>query len=256
MTVEVDATEEREEEAPTPSPPPDVVYVVRRGEDNEPLRYSLRSLAHVPHGTVWIAGYTPTWVRGVRSIDAPQTGRSRFDRSQDNLAAACAHPEVSDSFVLFNDDFYAMEPLGEVPMLHRGRLADVIGRPLGGKRRRSPLAYMQTAMETGWLLTDLGVPDPLSYDLHLPMPIDKGRMGETIEIARRKDVPAGHIRTLYGNYHQVGGQQAEDVKPREGARDPRIPDGPWLSSGDRSWRGKLGAHIRAALPTPSPYEEA
>ncbi len=42
---------------------PDVVYVVRPGDKNEELRYSIRSvIANLPHRKVWIAGYKPTWL--------------------------------------------------------------------------------------------------------------------------------------------------------------------------------------------------
>ncbi|MFF3129757.1 hypothetical protein ACFVRD_48125 [Streptomyces sp. NPDC057908] len=41
---------------------PDIVYVVRPWNQNEQLRYSLRTLANLPHRRVWIAGYCPTWV--------------------------------------------------------------------------------------------------------------------------------------------------------------------------------------------------
>jgi hypothetical protein len=50
---------------------PDVVYVVRPGNRNEELRYSLRSIAaHLPHRRVWLAGFCPSWVRNISFIPA------------------------------------------------------------------------------------------------------------------------------------------------------------------------------------------
>ena len=50
----------------------DIVYVVRPGDENEALRYSLRSLANIPHRTVWIAGYRPKWCYGIVYVPRDQ----------------------------------------------------------------------------------------------------------------------------------------------------------------------------------------
>ena len=70
---------------------PDIVYVVRPGERNEELRYSLRSLSNLPHGRVWIAGYMPKWVTGVEHIPSPAKPGSHV-HAKANLRAACQHP--------------------------------------------------------------------------------------------------------------------------------------------------------------------
>ena len=48
----------------------DLVYIVCPGDQNEELRYSLRSVArNLPGRRVWIFGHTPPWVTGVHSVE-------------------------------------------------------------------------------------------------------------------------------------------------------------------------------------------
>jgi hypothetical protein len=103
---------------------PDVVYIARAGE-NEELRYSLRSLVNIPHGRVWlVGGRPPHWYTGDR-IPTPQTGLKK-DISGRAMVTACLHPEISDEFLLFNDDFYVMTPGPPPGPMHRGPLQGVI----------------------------------------------------------------------------------------------------------------------------------
>lgn len=121
---------------------PDIVYPVRPGTINEELRYSLRSLANVPHGRVWIAGHRPPWARGVGHIPVPPQA-TKYLGSTANLRAAVEHPEVAEEFLYFNDDFFVMTAVQEVPALHRGPVDRVeaygalfVSRKGGGGCRR------------------------------------------------------------------------------------------------------------------------
>lgn len=224
----------------------DVVYVVGPWDDNEELRYSLRSLAaHVPHDRVWLAGHRPPWVTGVGHIPvSPAT--SRFASSTANLLAACTHPDVSEEFAYFNDDFFALTPVTGIPAMHRGRVADVVAATL-----HSP--YRLGAIATARLLRQrYGVRDPLSYELHLPMPVRKDGMIAAIEAG--KDLPVLHKRTAYGNLVRLGGEQVPDCKIKD--LHTGIPDGAtWVSTTDRSFaRGQVGVDIRARFPDPCRYE--
>lgn len=227
----------------------DVVYVAGPWDRNEELRYSLRSLAaHLPHGRVWVAGHRPPWLAGtVGHIQVPPA-QSRFESSTANLRAACEHPEVSEEFVYFNDDFFVMEPVEGVPVMHRGPLADVI------EGTRSSL-YRRGAQATGLLMERLGLADDgplLSYELHVPLPVTKAGMLAAMKAGR--GLPVLHKRTLYGNLHRLGGEQLLDVKVT-GPDDPG-PGGPWLSTSDASFeQGAVGERIRAAFPEPCRYED-
>lgn len=217
----------------------DVVYVVRPGDDNEELRFSLRSLVNLPHGDVWIAGHKPPWVRNVNHVPTRQSG-SKFDNSTANLSAAAA--EVSGRFVYMNDDFFITEPIPHVPMLHNGPVADQFYPRI--------YDYGRGAHLTAALLASHGVPDPLSYELHVPMEMDSGKLLEALRVA--DGVSPLHKRTLYGNLFDVGGDEVADPKAVE-ARGP-LPTGPFLSTNKAAWAGDAGRHIRRMFPNPSRFE--
>lgn len=225
----------------------DVVYIVRPGHVNEELRYSLRGLAHVPHGEVWIVGHRPEWVTGVRHIFVAQQNplHFKYENGTANLIALAEHgPE---RFALFNDDFFCVEPVMGMPLpAHRGTL-----RALAADR---PGRYGQMLLATAALLAEGGNPAPLAYTLHKPLIMSRDGLQLTLNHglrARAGNEPLSW-RSLYGNLMRLGGEYEPDVKVH--AHGP-IPDGAWLSTSDASFKyHRIGKLIRAALPVPSPYE--
>src|SRR5690606_39482205 len=84
-----------------------------------------------------------------------------------NVLAARTHPDISDPFLLFNDDFFVLQPIEEVPILHNG--------PVGGAPRSSVgmSTYQQGRIDTRRLLQQWGYQRPLSYELHIPLEVHK-----------------------------------------------------------------------------------
>lgn len=233
---------------------PDVVIPVREGDHNLELRYALRSLANVPHRRVWIAGHMPTWVRGVRCIPTRQN-RSKYENSTGNLLAACRNPSVSESFVLWNDDIFLLRPVERIPVLHRGPVSEVIGyyESIASK------AYLRGMRTTVAILARLGHPDPLSYELHVPLPMTKSGFLYAYSAAHRQGMPPTrvlHKRTLYGNIARLGGELTRDVKVfRVEQRWEPSPEQLFLSTVDTLFRRHpAGAHVRDLFPDPGPYE--
>jgi hypothetical protein len=234
----------------------DIVYVVGPGEPNDELRYSLRSLRNLPHGQVWIVGHKPRWVRNVQHLPTRQA-RTKYENSTANLLTACTHPDVSARFVYFNDDFFVWNPVAEVPVLHRGPVEPVrrsyerrYGRGPVGKSWRGGMG------QTAALLDSWGVDPVLSYELHIPMLLDKQRMVDAIRKASPAGIVALHKRTLYGNLYRIGGECADDCKVFSTAHR-WTDDQPFLSTSDRVFRaGRVRQAIEARFPKPSPYEEA
>ena len=229
----------------------DIVYVVGPGERNEELRYSLRSLRNLPHDTVWIAGYIPKWVTGVGRIPVEQNGGSKFTNANANIRAACLHPEVSEEFVYFNDDFFVIRPIEQVPVVQRGPLAPML-RP-NHRRKPKSLGYNGGRRETFQLLQELGYRDPIAYEpLHTPMRFEKAKLLEALDIGAK--VPALHYRTLYGNLNAIGGTPHRNVKLSNRMALPE-PDWAFVSTNEKSFeRGKVGQMLRKRFPDPSPYE--
>lgn len=226
----------------------DVVYVVGPQKRTDELRYSLRSLAaHVPHDRVWIVGHKPRWVRGVEHIPRGQFS-TKWLNSTANLRAACEHPDVADEFVYMNDDFFIMRPLEETPVLHRGPVADVAAR--------TPLSrYRAGMMATARVLRSQGVEEPLSYEMHVPLVVDKAKMLNALNLPEARSIPVLHKRTLYGNLAGIGGEQAPDVKVQSASQEP--PEDPlFLSTNSGAFTdGPVGQLIREAFPDPCRYED-
>jgi len=235
----------------------DVVYMVREGSVNEELRFSLRAVAaNLPHAGVWIVGGRPPWLTGVRHLKVRQgTDKHANTWAATTAIANCA--EISDEFVWMHDDMFVMRPVDRVPVLHRGSLDAWLERQRttrGGSWAYDKLAATRAA------LVDAGR-DPaalLSYELHVPMPVDRRWLAEAIAYAdhRREHGRPGLLakRTLYANLAGVGGTQSGDCKIAN-ADDVPDPEAVFLSTSDGSFRyWKVGRHIRRAFPDPSPYE--
>ncbi|MFF5668793.1 hypothetical protein ACFY8S_01430 [Streptomyces hygroscopicus] len=227
----------------------DIVVPVRERAANEQLRYALRSwAAHLPHRRVWIVGYRPRWAAGVEHIRTRQTG-TKYQNTTTAVRAACEHPEVTGTFLLCNDDFFVMQPVDTMPVLHRGPVRKVEEY----YESRANGAYLRGLRETRDLLVELGHADPLSYELHVPMPVEKAGMLAALDQARHLDVV--HKRTLYGTLAGLGGEQIRDVKILHRAPRGYGPNSRFLSTMPDSFAaGHVGQHIRGAFPTPCRYE--
>jgi hypothetical protein len=235
---------------------PDVVIPVRPGDDNEELRYALRSLRLLPHRRVWIAGYLPGWVRNVGHVHVRQQG-TKYRNSTANLVAACRNGDVAEDFVLWNDDFFLLGPVERVEPMHRGEVRDVHAY-YAARYRDSD--YMRGMRMTADILWRLGVKHPLSYELHVPMPMTKSGFLEAHAKATVRGMPAPvalHKRTLYGNLAELGGERVEDVKVWDRQADWAPGPLPYVSTTESIFSTHpAGAHVRELHSEPGPYESA
>lgn len=258
----------------------DLLYVVREGDHNPELRHSLRSVcANLPHERVWIGGYKPSWVSDeVGYIPVPQgpvtfrdSWQTKFTNTRINLAASLRHPDMSEDVVLFNDDFYVTEPINEVPVLTYGNLDYFL--TYFRATMKVPSRYVLAEEETMQWCEEQGFAQLLSYALHVPMPINRTMMRETLErlpLLGKNEMQL-HVRTAYGNMHAIGGERIADVKVEPGTPGRRhrlngvYIDGnqttnrtlpkPFASSNDRTFASyAIGRWIRAMFPDPCRYE--
>lgn len=226
----------------------DVVYVCREGPNPE-LMYSLRSLKNVDHGEVWIFGGAPSWVSNdtVNHRQRAQSG-SAYSSTRNHIAAACNTPDVSDPFMLWNDDFFAMKKVRTLPIYHRGLVEDMLVQFAG-----TNTAWGKGLRETASMIEKGGMLDVVSYDTHLPLPIHKAEMREALRWAKSARVDAVHLRTLYGALADLGG--IAHVDPKLMRRSDPFPAGKWLSSGDDTFRSTVEPVLRYLFPEKSPYEK-
>lgn len=229
----------------------DVLYPVRDGESNDELRFSLRSLAmNFPqHGRVWFVGYKPRWVTGVEYIPGGNSAPWPRANLWHNLALACDHPGIPEELIVMNDDVYFLSAHPQpVPIMYRGPLSKQVSSV---HRKAGARGWWQESLRaTMTALQACGIADPVSYELHVPLPIRTADMAATLR--RFADVtPANppQWRSLYGNMHRIGGISHPDGKMLR----PGPLQRPYMSTEDLTFR-HFRTRFAQLFPEPSPYE--
>lgn len=223
----------------------DVVWIAGPWEQNEPLRHSMRTVArHVPFRRAWVAGYAPGFVNRdvVGLVEVPQEG-TKHENSTANLYAACQDPEISDPFIWLHDDMFAMRPVTVLPLVDKGPMQRFAERLRSKYQRDYP--YLTGMEATQDLLRRHGIPDPISYEVHVPIVVYKEAMLAAIELAREAGVVAPHKRSIYGNmtFKPEQSVTVDDPKIAFSAVPSHEPE-TWLSTSTTSWAGYTGRRIR------------
>lgn len=228
----------------------DAVYFVRDGENDE-LRYSLRSVEkNLPIRKVWIIGGKPEDIHPDEFIRVPQPpdDGTKWDRVRANFWRVASNQEITEDFILMNDDFFINQPTSEIEPATAGTLQDHIERIERNYRNR-PTAYTIELRRAQRVLEEAGLPTN-SYELHIPMIINRKKLAETLAA-----FPPRHAtRSLYGNLHRIGGARQIDckvIKPdQEFSREAQ-----YLSSDDSTWGDtELAGFIRERFPDKSRWE--
>lgn len=231
------------------APLPDLAWFVHE-TDNEPLRYSIRSLAKHAAGhyrKVWIVGQLPSWLTGVGHVPAPEPEpREKFASIRAKLTALAHDRRVTREVVVLNDDVFATRPVQSWAPTHMGPTSRYVAE-CAVPRNSWWEALRATAEHVGG--------DPLCYAGHVPLLYDRALLRDALAA-----YPTDRRLLDCGLYPVAGaggeGTWALNAKcgPRDTAKadDPRMPG--WLSLNDASWPGPLGERIRRAFPKPSQYE--
>ena len=178
----------------------DYVYTCRNSE-NEELLYSLRCLEeNMPNGRVWLVGYRPKWYVG-DFVSVKDVG-NKFDNIRQCIKKITEIDEISDNFVLMNDDFFALKKINKIESFHGGLLSNKITRY---KESRMSWKYIKLLELTLKDLQNNGINKPLDYDIHLPMIMNKELLAQTID-------KAYFPRSGYGNIVKIDGIETQDVK--------------------------------------------
>jgi len=237
----------------------DIIIPLRRAIINEELRYTIRSIEkNMPGHEIWFSGYCPRiFSQKVNVVENTTFGDNKYWRSHHNQLAAVKDSRVSDPFLLFNDDFFVMEPIEEFVDYHRGPLVESIARL---EKQVGASGYLNGMKLTLDILKELGVADPLDYGLHIPLTIHKKEWLKAWKIRKKyADNPYPvHMRTLYGNLANVAQYEnrMDDVK----ISDPSVITGfdrDFLSTMRDSFTGgHVGQHVREQFSSVSKLEGA
>jgi len=221
----------------------DLVYICKDG-DNEELRYSIRSaVENLPHDNIWVFGGKPDWYIG--NYVRLKQNSNKFDNARANLASVARHSDVSENFILMNDDFFITRKTDTVGTYHRGTLSGHIDMI------KVSLAYREMLEETKNVLEYLDYPEPLSYELHVPMVMTKHGLSKVIRTV-------GLWRSLYGNMYNIGGERHDDVKVHNHVNLDIVMNSPlpYISTNDATFQGVLDEYLKDAFPNPSKYEKS
>lgn len=216
----------------------DVVWVYKTSTNPEELEWSIRSIKNIKHGRLIVIGDDPK-NDAVEHIKPPITRWSMLSATHDVLAKLyfATTLDISDDFILMNDDFYCMRPT-DIPIAHRGTLDEHI------EQRRLNDGYGKTLQRTNLYLKGRGIEQPLSYELHIPMLFNKQKLAKLFEellpvIQYSSPVL---IRSVYGNVYNIGGIKMSDVK----TVDNHVGL-PFLSTNEATFRGEKGDYIKSVL---------
>ena len=228
----------------------DFVYICRSG-DNEELRYSIRSVVNsFPDARVWVVGGKPDWYSG-GYIPITQN-HHKYANAFNNIDAICNSADISETFVLMNDDFFIVKKIDSIEPMHGGLLSEKINRYT---KLTGSSMYIKKLITTNKKLVELGIKNPIDYELHVPMPMNKSGLLDVIT-----NYPECLWRSMYGNLYNVGGTQMDDVKiyvnKRHLARSNEITDNSiYMSTEDTSLKIMIDKVLGQMLSEPSIYEK-
>jgi hypothetical protein len=232
---------------------PDLLYILGSGSKwrNNEIRFSLRSVEqNLPHGRVFVIGECPKFLRNVIHIHALDPYEVKTANAIFKIRAACREIDLSEKFILMNDDFFVIRRMDRIEPETLGTLSDAI-------KNHSTKAgyYYQGLRKTHELIKQSGVENPLDYEAHTPMIIEKQKF---LSLTDAVEWTEGYLhRSLYGNTFGVGGKKRKkDTKVHSIEQLPELIQGDIISTADRVvLRPEFQHFIYNQFPNPSRYED-
>lgn len=218
----------------------DCVYICRSG-NNEELRYSIRSvLKNTEYKNIWIVGHKPDWYVG-NYIPVTDIG-NKYENIQRCLDIISTVHEISEDFILMNDDFFIMNKIESLSSYYDGTLEDRFIQHMSKFGNNQYARILATANKK---LRGLGIETPLNYDIHSPMIMNRYKLKEVVNFSLAP-------RSFYGNIHSIGGESISDVKLYKKQKDFDA-DSIFLSTTEESFE-MVKEILMSQFPEKSKYE--
>lgn len=228
----------------------DIVYILKSDVAPDELRYSLRSVCeNFPYNKVWFYCGKPDGITPDEYVPFNQRGVMVWEKTTSTIEAICKNKNITEDFYLFNDDFYIMKPVEDMPIYYDRTLYRRI-QQIEKRRKGAGSLYSAQLRITREVLQDNGY-KTFNYAVHMPMLINRKKALEVI-----RAYPNLHMfRSVYGNVCDVGGEQHSDVKIVDPNTKPK-KDCDFLSTGDTPLaETEVGRYIIERFPDKCKYED-
>ena len=227
----------------------DIVYILKEGIVPEELKYSLRSVdQQFPHRKVWFVGAQPEGLYPDARLEHRQFGSNKWERVRSSYNQIILNPEISETFFLFNDDFFVLQR----PRLTFINFVDGTLTHRTNELRKNLGTDSSYSRNLEKLNTELKLKgmDTLNFALHLPILLDKSLVKYTLLTFPENPM----FRSAYGNLNDVPYMSHKDVKIYDYNSVPG-EDWDYVSTTEESFaKGKVGECIRNKFPDPCRYE--
>lgn len=229
----------------------DIVYLVKNTEYNGELRYSLRSVCkNFPHRKIWFVGSMPKGIKPdyFQPVNQSRSKDDKYQNVHKLIEAIINNKGISNNFVLFNDDFFVLNPVKQLPVYINGDLHSLI-EFVKTEGRTNSSKYINIIERTIEDLTKRKLPCN-NFELHIPIGINKIAMKNIMNTYGRFN------RSLYGNnlYNPDKTISIHDVKIYNPIQIP-TEEQLFVSTTDASFNlGEIGKYIKNKFPEPCEYE--
>lgn len=242
----------------------DVCIIHKRDDWTEELPFALRSLRNLPHRKVWFVGHKPDWVVNVEHLPVEDITPKWHDIQAKYLAFIGFQGDMTGEVVSMYDDTYILDGRHgtDLPTFHWGTAKQAW---TGGKNparlkhenleNRALPTYRRSIFDSGRVLEEYGIEEPLNYSLHVPFVFDRPKVPTHLW-----DGGVLNWKTMAGN---TSGRESTDlggdvkVNRRVTLADALSRDTGFLSSLNSNFRASgVKRFLRSLFPEPCRYERA
>lgn len=182
----------------------DLVYILKQSDFNPDLKFSLRSIEKFcSFRNVWIVGYKPNWVKNVNYLPTEQTG-NKWVNSMTNIIAACNCKEISDDFVLMNDDFFFLKNIRDWRNTCNLCL-NTIDEEAAKYEKLKPSRWQWGFIYAKELLDQINCEKRYNYEFHGPIIFNKQKFLDMLQIPEIAEITKTdkcfHKRSIYKNLY-------------------------------------------------------
>ena len=210
----------------------DVVYILRNSGTrwmNNEIKYSIRSLEkNFDFNKLFIIGALPKFIDPLKVgfIASEDPFTNRLKNAIHKIKIACQSEDVSDNFILMNDDFFFLRKVESIEYFDKGFLED-------SEENHSTKEgeYYRAIRDTLRFLQEIGIEHPIDFEVHYPMVINKKKFLETIE---KVSIDRFLFRSIYGNLNNIESKQIRDVKIFDMDQLKRVKKSDIISTADKT----------------------